>query len=162
MQVVSADGQVLAADEELRGQGPMADFGPGSTASGDSEDDDGAESESGDGPADEDDPDEDDADDADDSASEEDGSPGSGNVAPGTYAGLAADAAAHAGPADDTASTTEPVFGQAQLTVGDTEPATYRIAALTSTTPDGRPVTSSRVPRWIPPTARSPMCGEPC
>lgn len=135
VQVVSADGQILAADDVLRGQGPMADFGPDATANDDSEEGDGGESGasgSDDDPADES---EDDA--ADD---EDDRSPGSGDVAAGA-GGVIGAGTAPTGRTGETPSSSEPVLGQAQLTVGDGEPSSYRIAALASTAPDGRVVT---------------------
>ncbi|MGW5381779.1 sensor histidine kinase [Nocardia sp. NPDC003963] len=136
VQVVSADGLVLAAADELRGQGPMADFGPGSAADGDSEEEDEADSDSED-ENDEDEDDEDSEDEDEDSEDEKDTTePGTVTSGTGNTAG-----GARTAPAQDTASTTEPVFGQTQLTVGDSDPGSYRVAALTSATTDGRPVT---------------------
>ncbi|MFQ6227118.1 sensor histidine kinase [Nocardia sp. NPDC002869] len=130
VQVVSADGRVLAADEELRGRGPMAGFGADTAAdaeSGDDEDEDSADDES----------DEDDSD-----AADEDDSPGSGD----TESGLGTGSTAGSGGTKSTravgaSAATEPVFGQTEVAVGDSGPASYRVAALDSTAPDGQPVT---------------------
>ncbi|MCX0275686.1 HAMP domain-containing histidine kinase [Nocardia zapadnayensis] len=137
VQVVSADGRVLAADEELRGRGPMADFGADTAAdaeSGDDEDEDSADDES-DEAADEDDED-------DSEAADEEDSPGSGDTA----AGLGTGSTAGSGGTKSTravgaSAATEPVFGQTEVAVGDSGSASYRVAALDSTAPDGQPVT---------------------
>ncbi|MGW0007656.1 sensor histidine kinase [Nocardia grenadensis] len=145
VQVVSADGQVLAADEELRGSGPMADFGPNTDArSGDGTDEDSADDESDEAADEDDESDSDDESEAEaaDEAEDENNSPGS----VGTASGLGTGSAAGAGGAETTravgaSAATEPVFGQTEVTVGDSGPASYRVAALGSTAPDGRPVT---------------------
>lgn len=137
VQVVSAEGRVLAADEELRGRDPMADFAADTAAnaeSGDEEDEDSA---------DEDFEDEDEeSEDEDDSPEDEDDRPGSGDTAPGLGTGSAAGSGETSTARTVGASAaTEPVFGQAEVAVGDSGPASYRVAALDSTAPDGRPVT---------------------
>ncbi|NUS93740.1 MAG: HAMP domain-containing histidine kinase, partial [Nocardia sp.] len=70
---------------------------------------------------------------------EQDGSSNSAGAA-GSDAAIGTDGA-RTGPDGVTASTAEPEFGQAQIAVGDSDPAGYRIAALAATTSDGRPVT---------------------
>ncbi len=143
VQVVSVDGQVLAADPDLRGPGPMANFGPYSTAAAggrdhvtDDEDDDEADDD-----GDETD-DDDETDSADDGVSPKGPVAGRGTgVDANTSAGPAAGRSALTVPADVTPSTIEAVFGDVRLSVGDTAPDNFRVAALAGSTPDGRPVT---------------------
>ncbi|MFI5719177.1 sensor histidine kinase [Nocardia sp. NPDC051750] len=129
VQIVATEGHVLAAESELLGREPIADFGPYSTAA-----DSGEEDEDG-----EDDDAEDDEDD------DEEVEAGENNAdAPAAGAGTAHTATAPT--AGDTAtpapSSTEAILGDARLTVGDAStPENYRVAALASTAPDGRPVT---------------------
>lgn len=135
VQVVSADGRVLAADEELRGRAPMADFGPNTeTRSGDGED--SADDES-DGAADEDDDSESGDEDEDEAESPRPGDTGS-SFGTGSAAGSGAAATTRAVGAS---AATEPVFGETELAVGDSGPDSYRVAALGGTAPDGQPVT---------------------
>ncbi|WP_328395665.1 sensor histidine kinase [Nocardia sp. NBC_00416] len=142
VQVVSADGRVLAADEDLRGRPPMADFGPYSAA-GDGGDADEAENE--DTGADDQDEDDDETEDEaeDDDEDDSDGAAGALGAGGGTEgdAGAVSAGGVRTGPADSTPTTTDPVFGQTLLTVGDADPAGYRIAALAATTRDGQQVT---------------------
>ncbi|NUP26451.1 MAG: two-component sensor histidine kinase, partial [Nocardia sp.] len=142
-QVVSAEGQVLAADDDLRSRGPMADFGRAPTAGEEAGEAESAASESDDDAGDDDAGDEkDDDEDEDEEEEEEDEQDGSSNSAgaAGSDAAIGTDGA-RTGPDGVTASTAEPEFGQAQIAVGDSDPAGYRIAALAATTSDGRPVT---------------------
>lgn len=141
VQVVSADGQVLAADEELRGRGPMAGFGPNTDArSGDGEDEDSADDESDD--AEDEESDSDDESDSEAADEDEGDSSASGNTESGLGTGSAAGAGgAGTARAVGSSAATEPVFGQTEVAVGDSGPASYRVAALGSTAPDGRPVT---------------------
>ncbi len=131
VQIVAPDGRVLAADDELRGRRPMADFGP--YASGEpGSDDDEPEDDEDDNDNDEND-EEADADDADEEP-DGDATPGSATVA-----GIAAapGSAVAAAP-----STTDAVVGEAYLRVGDAStPDHFRVAALAATTADGQPVT---------------------
>ncbi|MGI5218704.1 sensor histidine kinase [Nocardia sp. CA-290969] len=136
VQIVATDGHVLAAEGELLGRGPMADFGPYSTAADSGEeDDDGEDDDAEDNEDNEDDEDEDDG--------EVEADAGE-NSAPAAGAGAAHTAS---GPTvGDTAtpvpSSTEAILGDARLTVGDASaPENYRVAALASTAPGGRPVT---------------------
>ncbi|WP_063128740.1 sensor histidine kinase [Nocardia fusca] len=137
VQVVSADGRVLAADEELRGRAPMAGFGPDTEArSGDGED--SADDES-DEAADEDDDSESESEDGDEDENE---SPRPGDTGSGFGTGSAAGSGgAGATRGGGASAATEPVFGQTELAVGDSGPDSYRVAALGGTTPDGQPVT---------------------
>ncbi|WP_416566942.1 sensor histidine kinase [Nocardia testacea] len=146
VQVVSADGRVLAADEELRGRGPMADFGPDTAADAQSGDDTGEDSADEDSEESEESEESEDDDEDSDTESEdaaEDESPGSGDNAAGLGSAGGNDSDAGVGSARTAGApaATEPVFGQTELSVGDSGPDSYRVAALGSTSPDGRPVT---------------------
>ncbi|WP_040793727.1 sensor histidine kinase [Nocardia paucivorans] len=142
VQVVSIDGQVLAAESDLRGRGPMADFGPYSTAAAHGEaaagrDDDEAEEDD-----DDDDEDDDDEDDDDEDGTEED----SAGVVAGNGTDIGANASARSligrsVVTNVTPVTTDAVFGDVRLTVGDSGPDNFRVAALAASAPDGQPVT---------------------
>ncbi|WP_063058030.1 sensor histidine kinase [Nocardia sienata] len=140
VQVVSADGRVLAADEELQGRAPMAGFGPNTEArSRDGED--SADDES-DEAADEDDDESESESEDEDEDEDEDESPRPGDTA----SGLGTVGAAGSGETGTTRAVgapaaTEPVFGQTELAVGDSGPDSYRVAALGTTASDGQPVT---------------------
>lgn len=129
VQIVAPDGRVLAADDELRGRRPMADFGPYAA------DESGPE----DGPEDDEDENDDDADadDEDDDSDEESGGDATPDAA--TAAGIAASPGTAVAAAP---STTDAVLGEAYLRVGDASaPDHFRVAALAATTADGQPVT---------------------
>lgn len=146
VQIVSADGLVLAADDELRGRGPMADFGPYPAAQasgrGDDTDEEGAAESEGDEEEPEDDTEDaeesedDDAEDA-EAGSREDTSLGAG-VAAGSPPRGPGDVVATA----STPPTTETIFGDIWLTVGDADsPDKFRVAAVAGSAPGGQPVT---------------------
>ncbi len=126
VQIVAPDGRVLAADDELRGRRPMADFGPYGADESEAEDD-------------EDDDEEDEDDDSDEESDEE--SDGDAIAAPDAATG----AGIHASTGRAVAaapSTTEAVLGEAYLRVGDAStPDHFRVAALAATTADGQAVT---------------------
>lgn len=138
VQIVAPDGRVLAADDELRGRPPIAAFGP--HASGESGGD--ADPEADEEQDDEDDEDRDDEDQDGDGGSDEESDDDDAPLAApdaGSAAGIAVspETVAAAVP-----STTEVVLGEAYLRVGDaTTPDHYRVAALTTTTAGGQPVT---------------------
>ncbi|MEU7629224.1 HAMP domain-containing sensor histidine kinase [Nocardia sp. NPDC049220] len=114
VQVVSVDRRVLAAGEGVRGQPPMADYGPHSKSSEDDEDD---EDETSD-----DDEEEDDKDEEEDDKDEQ-------------------DAQTPSGPAAASAATDEATFGDVRLTVDGDGPHPFRVAALAAITPNGQPAT---------------------
>ncbi|MGW0183981.1 HAMP domain-containing protein, partial [Nocardia sp. NPDC003345] len=119
VQVVSPDGTVLAADEELRGVPAMAGFGPDDSNEAD-DDDESEESEA--------------ADESDDEEPEEDDPP--------AVAGAAAPVAADTDGSHRSPATAEVVFGEVELVSDDRSGADrFRVAALAGTAPDGRPVT---------------------
>ena len=127
VQIVAPDGRVLAADDELRGRRPMADFGPYEADESEAEDD-----------AD-DDVEDDEDDDAEDDSDEE--SDGDAIAAPAAATGAGIDASTGRAVAA-APSTTEAVLGEAYLRVGDAStPDHFRVAALAATTADGQPVT---------------------
>ncbi|WP_324188480.1 HAMP domain-containing sensor histidine kinase [Nocardia flavorosea] len=131
VQIVASDGRVLAADEELRGRPPMADFGPYAAEESGRDDD----------PEADEDQDDEDTEEDDDDSDEESDDDGDTRAAPeaGNAAGVAVspDTVTAAAP-----STTEAVLGEAYLRVGDaTTPDHYRVAALAASTAGGQPVT---------------------
>ncbi len=139
VQVVSVDGLVLAADDELRDRAPMADFGPYSTGQANGRDDETDEADDEDSEEDEDEPDDEDSeDDADDDA--EAGSPE--NTALGGAAGAAPGGPGAVVVPVNASSATETVFGDVRLTVGDAgSPDEFRVAAIAGSAPGGQPVT---------------------
>lgn len=148
VQVVSVDGQVLTADPALRNRGPMADFGPYSTAVAgvrdEVTDDDAADDDADDDEADDDDEGEDgeETDDTDDGVNPKDAVAGRGTGSDANApAAPAAGRSAPTVPADVTPSTTDAVFGDVRLSVGEADPEDFRVAALAGSTPDGRSVT---------------------
>ncbi len=131
VQIVAPDGRVLAADEELRGRRPMADFGP-YEADESGPDDDEPEDDEEENENDE----EEDVDEADDDSDEESDSD---TPDAATAAGIAASPGSSVAAAP---STTDAVVGEAYLRVGDASaPDHFRVAALAATTADGQPVT---------------------
>lgn len=141
VQVVSVEGLVLAADDELRGRAPMADFGPYSTGwaggrGGGTEDADSAEAGE-----EEDDPDDEDEEEAEDDADDvEAGSPE--DTVLGEPAGASpGDPGIAVAPAN-ASSATGTVFGNIRLIVGDAgSPDEFRVAAVAGVLPGGQPVT---------------------
>lgn len=142
VQVVSVEGLVLAADDELRGRAPMADFGPYSTGQAGGRSGEADEADSAEADAEEDDPDEneDDEEPEDDADGVEAGSPeatalgGAAGASPG-------DPGAAIVPAN-ASSATETVFGNVRLTVGDADsPDEFRVAAVAGSALGGQPVT---------------------
>ncbi|MEU1981256.1 HAMP domain-containing sensor histidine kinase [Nocardia sp. NPDC019395] len=122
VQIVSADGRVLAAEGDLLGREPMANFGQYSATTDSGADDD----------EDDDDENEDDSDNAASGAHDTGESTGSAaNTAAGTVGGNTA-----------TSSSADPILGNVQLAVDDSSaPENFRVAALAGSAPDGRPVT---------------------
>lgn len=133
VQIVAPDGRVLAADDELRGRRPMADFGPYAAEESGPDDEPEDDEEEND--------DEADADDADDESDEGSDEESGGDATPD--AATAAGVAVPPGSAVAAApSTTDAVLGEAYLRVGDAStPDHFRVAALAATTADGQPVT---------------------
>ncbi|MBF6083223.1 HAMP domain-containing histidine kinase [Nocardia cyriacigeorgica] len=144
-QVVSPDGIVLAADEELAISGPIADFTPQSGGGGD-QGGSGGEGDDEESDEEEDDDEEEEADDGEEGsgstgpagAREEIG--GAGGVSQqsvGSSARTTDQGAADAG----TTATEEITFSEVSLTMAGSEaPENFRVAALPATTTTGQPV----------------------